>query len=170
MHIEIKINTLNSLMIMLNDDNGLSPEGYHNITPLLKVKDITKLIDFLTYTFGAKEINRYKQKDGKLTRIDIKIGNSVIIIFDSVCETKPIVGAFYLYVNDVDKIYQNALKYGATSLREPKNEVYGDRCAIVLDQLGNQWWIATREHKKREGEEFYDDSEVLTESDQTFSI
>ena len=154
---------------MLNGDN-LTPEGYHTITPLLKVKDYSKLIDFLINAFGAKEINRYQQKNGKPIRIDIKIGNSIIMIFDSISELKPIVGAFYLYVNDVDKIYQNALKFGATSLREPKDEVYGARCAGVLDQLGNQWWIATRKNKNSEGEEFYNDSEALAESDQTFSI
>src|SRR3954447_26023563 len=153
---------------MLNDDN-LTPEGYHTITPLLKVKDYPKLIDFLINAFGAKEINRYQQKNGKPIRIDIKIGNSIIMIFDSISELKSKVGAFYLYVNDVDKIYQNALKYGATSLREPKDEVYGDRCAGVIDQFGNQWWIATHKHKNSE-EEFYNDSEELADSDQTFSI
>jgi len=154
---------------MLNGDN-LTPEGYQTIIPLLKVKDYSKLIDFLIHVFDAKEIDRYQQKNGKPIRIDIKIGNSIIMFFDSISELNPMVGAFYLYVNDVDKIYQNALKYGANSLREPKDEVYGDRCAGVLDQLGNQWWIATRKNKNSEGEEFYNDSESLAESDQTFSI
>jgi len=154
---------------MLNGDN-LTPEGYHTIIPLLKVKDYSKLIDFLIHAFDAKEINRYQQKKEKPIRIDIKIGNSIIMFFDSISELNSMVGAFYLYVNDVDRIYQNALKYGATSLREPKDEVYGDRCAGVVDQLGNQWWIATRKNRNSEGEESYNDSEVLAESDQTFSI
>ena len=152
---------------MLHDDN-LAPEGYHTITPLLKVKESPKLIDFLIHAFGAKEINRYQQKDEKSIRIDIKIGDSVIMIFDSISELKPVVCALYLYVNDTDKIYQSALKYGATSLREPKDEVYGDRCAGVIDQFGNQWWIATHKHKN--SGEFYNDSEELADSDQTFSI
>ena len=154
---------------MLNNDN-LTPEGNNTITPLIKVKESSKLIDFLIHTFGAKEINRYQQKDGKSIRIDIKIGNSAIMIFDSILELKPAIGAFYLYVNDVDKTYQNALKHGATSLREPKDEDYGDRCAGVIDLFGNQWWIAAQKNKNSEGEEFYNDSEAMTESDQTFSI
>jgi PhnB protein len=154
---------------MVNDVN-LTPEVYHTITPLLKVKDSSKLIDFLIQIFGAKEINRYQQKDGKSVRIDIKIGNSIIMIIDSISELKPITGALYLYINDVDKIYQNAIKYGAISLKEPKDDVYGDRYAIILDQFGNQWWIASKENTKSEGEEFYNDSKELAESDQTFSI
>ena len=46
----------------------------------------------------------------RFLKIDIKIGNSIIMFFDSISELKPMVGAFYLYVNDVDKIYQNAFK------------------------------------------------------------
>ena len=32
---------------------------------------------------------------------------------------------------------------GATSIREPENQLYGDRSAGVIDGQGNQWWIAT---------------------------
>jgi uncharacterized glyoxalase superfamily protein PhnB len=32
---------------------------------------------------------------------------------------------------------------GATSLREPTTEFYGDRSAGLTDPFGNQWWMAT---------------------------
>jgi PhnB protein len=32
---------------------------------------------------------------------------------------------------------------GATSMREPENQFYGDRSAGVKDAFGNVWWIAT---------------------------
>ena len=39
-----------------------------------------------------------------------------------------------------------ALEAGATSLREPADQLYGDRSDGVKDACGNQWWIAT--HKE----------------------
>ena len=48
-----------------------------------------------------------------------------------------------VYTEDVDAAYKRALKAGATSLREPSNQFYGDRSAGVKDVHGNQWWIAT---------------------------
>ena len=65
----------------------------------------------------------------------------------------------YLYVQNVDEIYKNALLAVATSMREPTDEFYGDRGAGVLDFAGNNWYIATqkkdvsREELKRLAEE-----------------
>lgn len=39
--------------------------------------------------------------------------------------------------------YKRALAAGATSLREPTNEFYGDRMSGVQDPFGNQWYFAT---------------------------
>lgn len=47
------------------------------------------------------------------------------------------------YVEDTDAVYQRALQAGATSLREPADQFYGDRMSGVRDAFGNQWWIAT---------------------------
>jgi len=52
----------------------------------------------------------------------------------------------YVYVEDVDAVYKLALRAGAKSVRELKDEFYGDRAGGVEDPVGNQWWIAT--HKE----------------------
>jgi uncharacterized glyoxalase superfamily protein PhnB len=52
-------------------------------------------------------------------------------------------GCVHLYVVDTDALYHLALQAGATSLREPTDQFYGDRMAGVQDPLGNHWWIAT---------------------------
>jgi uncharacterized glyoxalase superfamily protein PhnB len=43
-------------------------------------------------------------------------------------------------------MYKTALKAGATSVREPTNEFWGDRAATVKDPFGNNWSVAT--HKE----------------------
>jgi PhnB protein len=55
-------------------------------------------------------------------------------------------GAFYLYVENADALYNQALNAGVTSEQEPKDEFWGDRTAMVKDQFGNTWSVAT--HKE----------------------
>jgi uncharacterized glyoxalase superfamily protein PhnB len=57
-------------------------------------------------------------------------------------ETKP--AMLYVYVSDTDAVYERALAAGATSIREPADQFYGDRNAGVKDAAGNQWWMAMR--------------------------
>ena len=49
----------------------------------------------------------------------------------------------YLYVDDCDATYQRALAAGATSVKEPEDQFYGDRNSTVRDPVGNLWGIAT---------------------------
>ncbi len=49
----------------------------------------------------------------------------------------------YLYVTDVDSLYQRALRAGAASVQTPADQHYGDRTAAVRDPAGNAWYIAT---------------------------
>ena len=149
------------------DNNSLTPKGYHTITPLLKIKEPLKLIEFLKQVFEAKEINSIQQKNEK--RFDIKIGDSVIMISDSIKEFESLPCSFYLYVNDVDQVYDTALKHRATSLREPKNEAHGERCAGLKDIFGNQWWIASPNKMTTEETLGYT-SYSYEETDQTCSL
>jgi PhnB protein len=48
-----------------------------------------------------------------------------------------------VYVDDVDAAFAKAIEHGATPLREPIDQFYGDRTGGVLDSQGNQWWIST---------------------------
>jgi PhnB protein len=56
---------------------------------------------------------------------------------------QPMPTMFYLYVPDVDALYQRAINAGATSMSAPADQPYGDRSAGVKDAFGNQWYIAT---------------------------
>lgn len=150
-------------------NSSIAPDEYHTLTPLLKVKEPLKFIEFLKQVFGAREINQYQQKDRKSIRIDVKIGDSLLIISDFIPELRPMPSAFYIYVDNIDNVYKRALEQGATSLREPKDEIYGNRCAGVTDPFGNQWFIASL--NKNASEETYGyNSDIYAESDQTFSV
>ncbi|MGH9622568.1 MAG: VOC family protein, partial [Bryobacteraceae bacterium] len=49
----------------------------------------------------------------------------------------------YLYVEDVDGTFRQATAAGGKTVREVKDEFYGDRSGGVEDSCGNMWWIAT---------------------------
>ena len=119
------------------------PEGFHTVTPYLIVQGASKLIDFLKQAFEAEEIYRQNMPDGTVMHAQVRIGDSMLMMSDATSQHKPMPSMIYLYVEDVDAVYNRALKAGATSLREPTNEFYGDRSGGVKDFAGNQWWIGT---------------------------
>jgi uncharacterized glyoxalase superfamily protein PhnB len=70
----------------------------------------------------------------------VTIGDSVIELGDN-AGVPP--SAFYLFVPDVDAVYDRALRAGAMSLSAPANQPYGHRSGGVKDPWGNNWYIAS---------------------------
>ena len=120
------------------------PAGYHAVTSYLTVQGAADLIDFLKQAFAARVKERFTQPDGTIGHAEVAIGDSVIMLGEPKKDCQPMPAAFYLYVDEVDTIYQRALTAGATSAMEPANQFWGDRIATVNDRFGNIWHIATR--------------------------
>jgi PhnB protein len=119
------------------------PEGYHTVTPYLTVKGVDQLIEFLKKAFGAKEQFRHKRPDGSTGHAEMKLGDSMLMMGEAYGQWVAMPSQIYLYVEDCDKVYKQAMAAGATSLMEPADQFYGDRNAGVKDPLGNSWWIGT---------------------------
>ena len=119
------------------------PDGYHSVTPILMVDGAAKLIDFLKHAFDAQERSRFADPNGKIVHAEVTIGDSLVQVSDAAGEWKPIQVPLVVYVADTDATYKRALKAGATSLREPADQFYGDRTGGVKDAFGNSWWIST---------------------------
>jgi len=118
------------------------PPGYTTVTPYLCVTDPAKLIDFLTQAFDAKLIFKMDGPGGRIMHAEMTIGDSRIMLGqpEPGKETNAMI---HLYLPDADGFYARAIAAGATSVREPADQFYGDRSAGVRDQFGNQWFIAT---------------------------
>jgi uncharacterized glyoxalase superfamily protein PhnB len=121
------------------------PKGYHTVTPSLVVKGAAKLIDFIKAAFGAKELMRMPAPSGEIMHAEVKIGDSIVMLNDAMQQAVT-TSSLFLYVPDVDGLYQRAVKAGATSVSEPADMFWGDRMAMVRDHFGNSWGIAT--HKE----------------------
>jgi PhnB protein len=119
------------------------PEGYHTVTPYLVVSGVADLLTFLKEAFDAEQREYLTSPDGGIMHAEVKIGDSVVMMGETSNESEAIPALLYLYVEDVDAAYKRAIEAGATSLREPEDQFYGDRSAAVRDACGNQWWLAT---------------------------
>jgi PhnB protein len=119
------------------------PEGYHSITPYLIVEDAEKLIEFVEQAFDGRVFIKMQDENGKINHAEMKIGDSALMLAEASEEWKPTRTFLHLYVENVDETYQKALDAGAVSVKEPKDEFYGDRMASVKDSFGNFWGIAT---------------------------
>ena len=123
------------------------PDGYHSVTPYLTVRDAPKVIDFLTQAFGAKlSHDAIKRPDGSLMHAQVMIGDSRIMLAEENEMAKATTSTLYLYVPNVDAVYQQAVKAGGKTIMEPMDMFYGDRSGGVKDPSGNSWYIAT--HKE----------------------
>jgi PhnB protein len=130
------------------------PNGYHTVTPYLVVKDAASAIDFYKKAFGATELFRMAGPHGRVMHAEIKIGNSPIMMADECPEMRtrspqsvggsPV--SMYLYVEDVDALFSQAVAAGAKVTRPVKDQFYGDRSGGLEDPFGHVWYVAT--HKE----------------------
>ena len=119
------------------------PAGYHTITPYLAVHGVARLIEFFEKAFDANVQERLSEPDGRVSHAGLRIGDSMLMLGEAPAGRAPMPCMLYFYVPDTDAAYQRALAAGATTLREPADQFYGDRNAAVVDPSGNQIWLAT---------------------------
>ncbi len=119
------------------------PEGFHTVTPYLIVDDAQGLMEFITNAFDGKVTFVMKRDDNKIMHATMSIGNSTVMISDTMEGMEAQRGMLYLYLEDADKVFKKAIEAKASAVREPITEFYGDRAGAVKDAWNNVWWIAT---------------------------
>jgi PhnB protein len=113
-----------------------APEGWPVVIPRIVCDQAEQLAKFIKHVFGAT--GDYQSERPTV----LSIGDSMIMISDAGVRD-PMPAFLYVYVEDTDKTYQRAIQAGAKSLEKPGEVPYGDRRAMVKDQWGNVWQIAT---------------------------
>ena len=127
------------------------PEGYPQVTPYLSVDGAGAAIDFYSKVFGATERMRMPAPEGRIGHAELQIGDSLIMLADEfpdggVRSPKAIGGSpvtIFVYVEDVDAVFERALDEGATATRQVENQFYGDRSGQFEDPFGHRWSVAT---------------------------
>jgi PhnB protein len=127
------------------------PDGYHSVTPYLYIRGAANAIEFYKKAFGAEELFRLPDQEGRIGHAELRIGDSVVMLADEYPKMK-IVGpqtlggtsvGLLVYVPDVDTIVGRALAQGAKLDRPIQDQFYGDRSGTVVDPYGHKWTIAT---------------------------
>lgn len=129
------------------------PEGYEGVTPYLILDGAARAIDFYKKAFSATELFRMPMGD-KIGHAELKIGKSVVMLSDEAPEMgyrspkayKGTPVSLMIYVEDVDKVFKDALASGATELKAVQDQFYGDRSGTLTDPFGHVWTVAT--HKE----------------------
>ena len=128
------------------------PEGYPRVTPYLTCAGATAALYFYTAVLGATERMRMPgDEPDTLGHAEIQLGDSVIMLSDEWPEMDVLAPTsrggtsvtMHVYVEDADAVYARALEHGATSIREPEDQFYGDRSAQFEDPFGHRWNVAT---------------------------
>jgi len=126
------------------------PEGYQSVTPYLTVDDADAAIRFYEKAFGATEVMRMPMGD-RIAHAEIKIGDSHVMLSDEFPDMGYLsprarggaTSSLMLYIEDVDRAYQQAIEAGATQERPPEDQFWGDRMGVLVDPFGQRWSLAT---------------------------
>ncbi len=123
------------------------------IVPYLMIDGAAEAIDFYRRAFGAEERYRMEMPDGTIGHAETVIGGAVVYLADApeempgqAANPRKLGGTSVLlhrYVADVDAAVAQAEAAGASVLRAPEDQFYGDRAAVVADPWGHQWSLHT---------------------------
>jgi uncharacterized glyoxalase superfamily protein PhnB len=116
-------------------------EDLHTVTVYFHPIGAQRFIDFVVNAFAGKELMRHAEGD-MILHAKVQIGDSVIELGEARYPEQPLPTAIYLYVDDVDTMYEQALKAGGISMLPPTDQPYGDRSAWVKDPFDNVWYVA----------------------------
>jgi PhnB protein len=125
------------------------PSGYHSVTPYLVVNDASRAIEYYKQAFKAKETVRMAGPGGKIGHAELKIGDSMLMLSDEMGGNRspqslggsPV--SIFLYVENVDSVFNEAVKAGAKGDAPPQDMFWGDRFGKLTDPFGHQWALAT---------------------------
>jgi PhnB protein len=92
--------------------------------------------------------------DGKIVHAELKIGDSMLMLSDEMpggkCRAPQSLGGspvnIFLYVEDVDRVFKQAVDAGAKVDMPLADMFWGDRWGSLTDPFGHSWSLAT--HKE----------------------
>jgi len=122
------------------------PDNYTAVTPWIISASSANLIMFLKAAFEAEEIpnSRITNEKGEIIHVVVKIGDAMVMLFDSREGWAPTPSFLNLYVEDIEKTYRQSIELGATSVTNITELWFGEKVCRILDPFGNLWWINER--------------------------
>jgi uncharacterized glyoxalase superfamily protein PhnB len=137
----------------VNEHVQAVPEEFRTITPQLVVRGAARAIEFYREAFGASELFRTPGPDGvSLMHAELLLGDARFFVHDELpgegllspasIGSTPV--TLHLYVEDVDRFFERAVRAGAEVLLPVEDRFWGDRYGILRDPFGHRWSFASR--------------------------
>ena len=119
------------------------------VFPYLRVRGAEQAIAFYAQAFGARELFRLTEPGGRIGHAELELGPITLMLCDEYPECNAVgpqslggvASSLHLHVDDADAFAAHAIAAGATMVREPKDEFYGERSCLVRDPYGHEWLI-----------------------------
>ena len=129
----------------------LNKKQYGAVTAILTVANIKTAASFYQKVFGFTNRGTMKGPDGKPMHAALTLRGTTLMLGpenpDRGARSAKRFGgsavALYVPVESADKIVAKAIKLGASVVMPVTDMFWGDRCGIVADADGYNWWIAT---------------------------
>lgn len=122
------------------------PSRYARVNAWVISRDTDAQVRFLTEAFGAAETpgSRVLDSDGRIGHVEVDLGESVIMLFDSKPDWPPTPSHLRVYVDDIAGTVERAVAAGARVVTRPTGLAFGEIVARVRDPQGHLWWLHER--------------------------
>ena len=125
-------------------------DARHTITVHLVCRDAGRAADWYVQALGAEERGRVPVPGGRFMQIELRFGDSTVMIADEFPEmgvVSPLtVGGVYstlsLHTDDVDALWQRAVAACAEVVQPLQDMFWGDRHGELVDPFGHKWALA----------------------------
>jgi uncharacterized glyoxalase superfamily protein PhnB len=115
----------------------------------LRVKNAATAIEFYKQAFGVTEIFRLTEPSGRIGHAELKFGDTIIMVSDEYPEfgilgpqPNGIPGSLiHLHVVNADGMASRCVAAGATMIRDPQDQFYGERSCTIRDPFGHEWML-----------------------------
>lgn len=121
----------------------------HALYAYLCVRDARAAMDFYTRAFGASELFRLTEPDGRVGHAEMDLDGHTLMLSEEYPEmgvrspqgldATPV--TLHLHVDDADALVARAVAAGGTLERAPEDHFYGERSGTVRDPFGHRWLI-----------------------------
>ena len=127
----------------------MSAQPNPQVWPTLRSNDARALITFLVEAFGFEATAVYGEGDHvDHAQLDWPLGGGIMLgstnrSGDDTWPLRPGTFGAYVVADDVDALYERAVKAGAEIVREPADTDYGSHDFAARDPEGNLWSFGT---------------------------
>ncbi|PWT73475.1 MAG: VOC family protein [Bacteroidetes bacterium] len=120
-----------------------------DFAPQLFIPSGVRNVDFYVDGLGATELRRFSNDDGSVHVVEYALGGSLFHLheekpsdghYDPVA-TNGVTALVGVFVDDVDGLMNQAIKAGATLVKEAQDYEYGYRQGEIKDPFGHIWLI-----------------------------